>query len=148
MTKNKENSIHFQITKVETLQFAILQEEVNKSALIIQGGFSFGVDGEAKMIRSVFEYTMSSEEKQVLKIEAAVTFALEPRCFNEIINKDKNWIIPKDFAMHMAMTTVSVTRGILHEKTRNSPLNNFPLPTINVQDAVKDNVIIDKAEQN
>lgn len=144
MATSNSDLIQFQIAKIETTQFAILQEEVNESELSITASFGFGVDGEVKIIRSLFEYNLLSANNPVLKIEAAVQFALEPQCFKDKINKEDSWVIPKGFAQHLAMTTVSVTRGILHEKTRNSPLNNLPLPVINVAESVNNDIIIAK----
>lgn len=141
---NKEKIVNFKIAKVETLQFAILQENVNESALDIAAGFGFGIDGDAKVIYTGFEYSMLSENNTVFKIEAAVTFEIETECFDKIIDHKTKWIIPKEFAVHMAMSVVGVTRGILHEKTRNTALNKFPLPTIDVQSDINNDIVIEK----
>lgn len=145
--EEKDNNIQFQIAKVETLQFAILQEELNENALKLQAIFSFGVDEDTLMLRCSFDYSLLSEEKQVLKIEAAVLFSIEPNCFKTKIEKENSWVIPAGFAQHMAITTVGVTRGILHEKTKTSLLNKFPIPAINVLDTVKNDVIIESVRK-
>lgn len=136
--------LKFQISKIETLQFAILQEKVNEHGLAMEVGFGFGVDEERRMLQSTFEYILLSDKVQSLKIEVAVIFALEESDFLEKIQHNNGWRIPKGFAIHMAMTTVSVARGILHEKTRNSPMNTYPLPTVNVLDAINEDIILKK----
>ena len=141
---NKENAINFKIAKIETLQFAILQESVNENALEIESAFGFGIDADLKMVRTSFEYRMLSDKNIALTIEAAVIFEIEANCFDTVLDKDAAWIIPKEFAMHMAMTVVSVTRGILHEKTRSTDFNKYPLPTIDVQRVVNNDFVIEK----
>ncbi len=139
-----ENLVNFKIAKIETIQFAIVQENVNETALEIQASFGFGIDADTKIIRTTFEYSMLSENSLALKIEAAVIFEIEANCFDTVIAQKEKLIIPKEFATHMAMTVVSVTRGILHEKTRGSALNKFPLPTIDVMSSVNNDVVFEK----
>jgi hypothetical protein len=141
---NIENAVNFKIAKIETMQFAILQESVNEDALQIESGFSFGIDADMKVVRTSFEYRMLSEQNIVLTIEAAILFEIETNCFESVLNKQTAGIIPKEFATHIAMTVVSVTRGILHEKTRSTDLNKFPLPTIDVQSAINTDIVIEK----
>lgn len=146
MSTDCNDPIQFNIGKIETLQFAILQEDVNESYLALQAGFGFGIDDDSKVIQCTFEYIFLSEEKQVLKIESAVQFSIESECFHKQIEQKDAWKIPKEFATHIAMTTVSVTRGILHEKTRNSILNNYPMPVINVTEAVQNDIVIERSK--
>lgn len=140
-----DTPVQFQIAKIETLQFAVLTDKVNDKDMQFQAGFGFGVDPESKIVRCSFEYTFLSEQEPVLKIETALQFAIEPGCYEQLIDKPDNWTIPKNFAIHAAITTVGTTRGILHEKTAGLLLNSYHLPTINVLDTVQDDVVIQKS---
>lgn len=141
---NKDEGVRFQISKIETLQYALLSEKVDEKSMQFQAGFGFGIDPESKMVRCSFEYTFLSGKEPVLKIETALQFAIEPACFEKQIDQTDKWTIPKGFAIHAAMITVSTTRGILHEKTINSSLNNYPLQIINVLNTVQEDIVIDK----
>lgn len=139
-----EEAVKFQLSKIETLQYALLSEKVDEKSMQFQAGFGFGIDPDSKIVRCIFDYTFSSDKEPVLKIETALQFSIEPDCFQKQIDQPDKWIIPKGFATHIAMTTVATTRGILHEKTVNSSLNNYPLPTINVLATVQEDIIIEK----
>lgn len=39
------------------------------------------------------------------------------------------------------MLTIGTTRGVLHSKTENTPFNSFLLPTLNVMELVKKDVV-------
>ena len=39
------------------------------------------------------------------------------------------------------MLTIGTTRGVLHSKTENTPFNSFLLPTLNVNELVKKDVV-------
>src|SRR5690606_32382881 len=93
-----------------------------------------------------FEYIFLSATSQLLKIESAVQFSVDQECFVKVIEQKHAWVLPKEFAIHIAMTTVSITRGILHEKTRKSVLNNYPIPVINVLDQVNNDIVIQKSK--
>ena len=47
---------------------------------------------------------------------------------------------PKGFMAHLAVITVGTTRGVLHAKTENSKFNKYFLPTINVNELVKNDI--------
>jgi len=132
MSENNELEIKFRIQHIETLQFAILQENITQDKLAFEVGFGFGVDTKSQIIRSTFRYHMISDLKSCLIIEVAVDFLIEHETYKKKFILGNQIIIEKGFASHLAVVTVGATRGILHEKTRKSPLNAFPIPTVNI----------------
>lgn len=143
-TKDK-TPIAFNLSNIETLQYALLQEKIGGKKLSVSARFGFAIDPDSDIIRTSFDYTFITDETPVLKLEVAVDFKIEEDCFKSQIEKDKQWVIPKEFATHMAMTVVGTARGILHEKTKGTELNKFPMPAINVTGAIKNDVIIEKS---
>ena len=59
----------------------------------------------------------------------------------ETENKEKKeLIVPKGFISHLVMISIGTTRGVLHSKTENTIYNKFLLPTINVNELIKEDV--------
>lgn len=52
------------------------------------------------------------------------------------------FILPKNFAGHLATLTASTARGILHNATEKSPLNRFFIPANNIEEMIKENVTL------
>lgn len=143
MGDTEELEINFRIHRIETLQFAILQEVLNEEKLSIGVSFGFGIDVNVKTVRSIFKYEFLNEEKTAVVIEAAVDFEIEPIAFDEKISKDNLYILPKSLAEHITTITVGTTRGILHEKTKGTSLNIYPMPTINVRASISEDVVFE-----
>lgn len=138
---NQPHNIGFRIQNIETLQYAVLQENVAENKLTLASSFSYGLDAESKIIRTIFRYELLHEEKPALLIEIAVDCAIEPASFDEKIQEANGFRIPKDLAIHFAMISVGTARGILHEKTKDLPLNKYPIPTINVKQAIHNDIV-------
>lgn len=144
MSEKNELHIKFRIQNIETLQYAVIQEDLTQGKLAFEIGFGFGIDAKSKIVRSTFHYQLFSDSKSCLLIEVAMDFLIEHECFENKFKREKQLILEKGFATHLAVITVGTTRGILHEKTRNSPLNSYPIPTINVADQITENVLFDE----
>lgn len=133
--------IGFRISNIETLQFAMFEEQLGEGALSYTVGFSFGVDVEEKMIRSVFKYDFKCEQRPVLTIETAIDFAIEENGFKSLLKQNKELVLPHGLAAHFATLVVGTARGILFEKTKSSALAKFHMPTINVTESVFEDMI-------
>lgn len=140
MSDKKGFEVKFRIQRIETLQFAILQEEVSREKLAFSVNFGFGIDPANAIVRSTFRYEMLSEDKSCLIIEVAIDFEIEKKCFEADFFREGKLFIEKGFATHLSMVVVGTTRGILHEKTREMPLNLFPIPTVNVLNQITDDI--------
>lgn len=140
MSDKKDLEVKFRIQRIETLQFAILQEEVSREKLAFSVNFGFGIDPQTAMVRSTFRYEMLSEEKSCLIIEAGIDFEIEKDCFETHFIKDGKLLIEKGVAIHFSTIVVGTTRGILHEKTREKPINFFPIPTVNVLNQITEDI--------
>ena len=56
--------------------------------------------------------------------------------------KEDDYIIPKNFITHLTVLTIGTARGILHAKLEKSGFEKFLLPTLNISDIIKDDLII------
>lgn len=143
MDANSREKIAFRIHRIETLQFAILIDTIDSEELTISSGFGFGIDPDDCLLRSTFKYEFQSEQKPALILEVAVDFAIEPESFSQNLKNEANYIIPKHMANHLAMITVGTARGILHEKTNGTDLNKYLIPTIDITESIREDVVFD-----
>ena len=49
--------------------------------------------------------------------------------------------LPSGFVCHLAMLAIGTARGVLHAKTENTLFNKYLIPTINVAELIKDDII-------
>ncbi|WP_233900639.1 hypothetical protein [Tenacibaculum piscium] len=131
------NKIGFKLEKINTEQFAIIEdaydnysEEIGLEAIV-----KFGVNSENTAINSIIKFQFEQNKKPFLIIEVSCEFGIEQTKWNDF-SKDKKVHIPKGFLAHLAMITVGTTRGILHSKTENTKFNEFILPTLNVSEMI------------
>jgi hypothetical protein len=146
MENNVNNNIQFAIYKIDTMQFAILSEELNEASLTIKSGVAFGVDEHNRIVRVAFKYEFQSMEITALILEVAMEFQVSEECFTKQIQSAQSYILPKAFATHLAMIVVSTARGILHEKTKGKVLNSFPLALIDLTESITEDVILDREQ--
>ncbi len=135
-----EKNIGFKIFRIKTEQFAIIEENFveNSNASIITD-LEFKANKVNHIIGVYTTFTYKCEEKAFLKLEISCHFVIAPDSWEKL--HDNNIIsFPKDFMTHLAMMTIGTARGVLHSKTEETKFNQFLLPTINVQELVKDNV--------
>lgn len=138
------DQINFSLSSISTEQFAILEDNYT-DGIPVQLGFElgFGYNEENRMIAPFFKSNFIQQDKRFIILEVACHFQIAPEswvtCFD---NEKKNLRIPKGFAQHLAILTLGTARGILHAKTESTKYNRFFLPTVNVQQLVKDDVIL------
>lgn len=140
MKNKKELPVKFRIQQIETLQFALLCDNIGKEGLSFSARFGFGLEPEEKLARANFKFELLQQQAPAILIEVAIDFAIEPECFDKQINQSGDFIIPRDFAIHLAMIAVGTTRGVLHEKTKGTPANAFPIPTIDITSRIKEDI--------
>ena len=146
MTKEKiEMPIGFKISGINTEQFAILEDVYDKEKDIsINAGLQFSVDPKQKGIGVHFTVQFKHEEDVFLLLKTGCFFLIDPNKWNDLLSEnEKSIVFPKKFISHLSVLTIGTTRGILHEKLKEDPtFNQFLLPTINVMEIVKEDVII------
>lgn len=141
--ENKPASISFSLQKVTTEQFAIIEEGFEeKGAARIGINFRFAADEAKNMIAVFTAFTFESEQKPFIIIEAGCHFRIEPEAWAQMLNAETNTLtVAQGFASHLTMLTVGTTRGILHAKTENTCFNKYVLPTVNVAEMIKEDVL-------
>jgi hypothetical protein len=141
--KNDELALQFRIAEIDTLQFAILEENYDESEEVGLGtSLNFGLDEENQVIGVDVKFQFMQDEKAFLLITVQCGFVIEKKAFESFVG-EKKITIPEGFASHLAVITVGTARGALHEKTNNTPFNDFIIPTINLTALIKEDVVLD-----
>lgn len=148
MDSNKEQQIQFRLQRVTTEQFSI-DEDVyhdaeNKTDVNLNVRINYAVDPEGKILAVFAGFKFTINGNAFLIIEAGGHFLIKENAWNHMLSPEsKKLIVPKGFVQHMAMITVGTSRGILHAKTEGTDFNKFLIPTINLQDIIKEDVVLE-----
>ena len=135
--------INFNLLKIKTDQFAIFEENFNKSEVVnLNTNLSFGLNSEDKVFLVTPKYTFEMDGKPFMTIQISCFFKIEEATWNSF-KKKKQIVFPKDFVAHMAMITVGTSRGILHTKTEGTAFNDYILPPLNVAEMVVEDITFD-----
>ncbi len=139
----KKVNVGFSLKSIATEQFAIIEESFkDKSDINIRTDIEFGIDKEKKAARVQLKINFLCAEQPFMVLELATYFNISPESFEAFLNEDRNILtLPAGFARHLGVITVGTARGILHDKTENTEFNKFFLPTINLVDLVKEDIV-------
>ena len=132
---------HVQIT---TEQIALLPEVlVEDKPITINAGLNFGIDNKQHLLKVMFKNIFLQEETPFIIIETGCVFAIDPESWALFSNQESGFfVLPKNFAGHLATLTASTARGILHNKTENTPMNRFFIPANNLEEMIPDNLAL------
>ena len=141
--KGKDIKVGFQLKRVTTEQFAIIDSAYDKNytKVDLDVGIKFGIDKEHRIVASFVSAQFKQNDSVFLKVEVAGHFEVEADSWNGFL-KDDSVVIPKGFASHLVMLTIGTLRGVLHCKTENTEFNKFLLPAVNVAAMIPNDVIL------
>ena len=145
MTKSKELAIRFKLVDISTNEFAILEESYSDGEDAQMSTFvKFGHDIEQRVLGANLKFQFEQNEKPFLVISATCSFQLEEEAWNSLLDEDgEKIVIPEGFASHMAVITVGTIRGILYEKTKETPFKDYIIPPINLTELIQEDVDIE-----
>ena len=138
------NEISFKLHSIKTEQFAIIDDIYNESDPIqLDSNYRFGSVVAEKLIGIAVNYKFRTSQGIFLTIEISCLFGISPDSWDSIYNAEKSEVIlPKAIATHLLVLTIGTARGVLHAKTENTPYNRFFLPTLNVSERIKEDIVI------
>ena len=139
----EKNKIGFALKKITTEQFAIIDSAYKEGDLVdLKAGLRFGVNFENNIISVIFSTNLIQKKSPFLIVEVGCHFNITNEAWLSFYNDTKTeLIVPRGFIGHLVMLTIGTTRGVLHSKTENTPFNSFLLPTLNVNELVKKDVV-------
>jgi len=136
-------NISFYLIKIETLQFAVLSENITDGAFNVTSEFQFGISPDKANMQCIGTFVfINSEGAKVLKLQVACHFSILPTDIETLKQEDESYKIPVGFLQHLAMILVGTSRGILFAKTESTAANKLYLPLINLTEVIKDDFIV------
>lgn len=142
--ENKDQ-ISFGLRKITTEQFAIIENAFDKDNQNIQigNGLRFGFNTENRVVTVLLSVNFSQDKGPFLILEIGCYFEIFKDHWDNIYNADLGEIkLPVALASHLVVLSMGTLRGVLYAKLENTPFNMFLLPTINVTEMVKEDVVI------
>ncbi|NVO09334.1 MAG: hypothetical protein HXX16_05155 [Bacteroidales bacterium] len=140
--KDKEYIVSFVLRGVQTEQFATIDNIFkNEDTIQIQANIDFGVNEESKIIGCIAKFQFEVQNQPFIIIGVKCNFEIEPKSWDSFISAETSSItFPKDVLCHLAVITIGTARGVLHAKTENTKFNQFFLPTVNVNNLIKESI--------
>lgn len=137
----EKQAIGFHLVAIKTEQFAVFEEHFSdKKKLELSSNFQFRIDTETKRMGVFATFQFESGKNTFIKLEVSCHFDIEEDAWASFMLENEIRV-PVGFARHLSMLTIGTARGILHCKTEGTSFNAFPLPTINVAQIVKEDVV-------
>lgn len=145
--KKENTQVGFALKGIKTEQFAIFEENYSpKKETSLGTELQFKLDQNNKQIAVFLGFEFLQGKKVFLKIQVSCHFKIEESSWNSLIQENK-LIVPKGFLAHLAMITTGTSRGVLFAKTEATPFSTFIIPTLNVAEMIKEDVLFDIAVQ-
>jgi hypothetical protein len=138
------NEISFKLHSIKTEQFAIIEDIYSEADPVqLESNYRFGSVVAEKLVAVFVNYKFKTPKGVFLIIEVSCMFGIKPDSWDSIYNGEKLvLILPKVIATHLLVLVIGTTRGVLHAKTENTPYNRFFLPTLNVSENIKEDIVI------
>lgn len=144
MPESNNRRVNFALAQITTEQLEILPEViVDDKPISINAGLNFGIDNNQHLLKVLFKNIFLQEETPFITIETGCVFAIDPESWTLFSTQENGFfVLPKNFAGHLATLTASTARGILHNRTENTPMNRFFIPANNIEEMIPDNLAL------
>jgi len=143
--------VEFMIIKLSTDQFALLRDMyIPDAPVAVYTQLSFGFEEKEKIVAVSASFRFESDEKNVpfIVLETKAYFQISPESWECMYESGTNTLtLDKGFARHLSVIVVGTSRGILHNRTDGTELNHIVLPLINVEQILKEDVVINISER-
>ena len=138
-------SIPYRISHIETIQFAIFPDNfVNGQEVMVNTNCGYNVRSDLNQVRNVISVNYIQNEKLLLVVQLACYYDIAAEGFEAIKKEGK---IPVDFLRYMGSISVGTMRGVIHAKTEGTVLNPVVMPPINLEDMIKNDLLIEDQPQ-
>lgn len=146
-----KETINFRLVRLSTDQFGILRDMYEPDAPIgvnTQLAFGAGEKEEIVVVSASFRFESNNKTAPFIIVETKVYFQLKPESWKCMYDEETNeLVLEKGFARHLSVIVVGTSRGILHSRTEGTDLNHVVLPLTNVEEIIKEDVIIKLADK-
>lgn len=143
--KKSTTQVSFSLLGIKTEQFAIFEEYYSpKKDVNLETILQFKIDKYNKQIGVFLGFNYIQGKQIFLKIMVSCHFRIKENSWNGLVLAKEGILkVPRGFLAHLAMITIGTCRGVLFAKTEGTPFSKYIIPTINVEDIVKEDFSFD-----
>jgi len=140
--------VTFNLKGISTDEFATIKECYKEEENIqIETGYGYEIDPENYTVAVRFSILFKCNEAPFIVLKLTCSFDVEKPSFENLFDTESGkYIFPKDFLIHLTVLTIGTARGILHAKLEKTGFEKYMLPTLNVSDLIKEDLIFDPQE--
>jgi hypothetical protein len=147
---NTNEKVPFRLSDIITEQFAIINEDADNFETDSQFNLEvgYGLNKEDSMLKTSMKATFQSHNKPIVILKISCVFKIEEKAFESFKRPNESFEFPMGLLRHLCVLTTGTLRGVLHAKLegQKSSLSKLILPTINVNELVKEDIIFHKEE--
>lgn len=143
--KEENLKVGFILQFIKTEQFAVFEENYYaKKEVKLNSQFQFKIDQTNKQIGVFLTFEFVQLKKTFLKIIVSCHFKITDDSWNNFVQlNESKLLIPKQFLAHLAMITLSTSRGVLFAKTECTQFSKFIVPLLNVSQMITEDASFD-----
>lgn len=136
------NDLSFKLIKINTEQFAIIEDNYNADDTNINIGLEakLGVDMDNATLKISLKFKVNQSNYPFIIIEVSCEFEISEL---SMIQKENKLIIPKEKVINLMEFVTNTARGVLHAKTENSNFNQYVIPKIDIEEFVSEEAIFE-----
>ncbi len=138
-------SISFTLASIHTEQFATIDKPIpteTESKVDFGLQIAFGLNSDERFVACFLDVTYKLEGKLIIILKTRTEFLIDEKSWQSLFSNDKI-VLPKGFMLHLGVISVGTARGILHAKTEHTPYNQFILPTVNLEEIIKEDEVFE-----
>ena len=133
-----KTQVQYRFRKIDIAQFAMFMEnysdQIKDVAFKTDTQFSF--DKDQNVLSCHIGVAMSKDNKPLLKIELCCSFEITSETI-ENLRQENQYVFAPALLIQFASLCYGTLRGVMHTKTLNTPLNNFILPPVYLDEVIK-----------
>jgi len=138
--------IKYNFDDIRQNQFAVFPDKLeDNSKLELSAQFEVSsnltIHSDISNLRCIVHLELKQKKDIILLIEVETYFSLTKDSWDKI--EDNKYKLPADFIRHLALLSFSTVRGIVYSKTQDSESRKIILPSIDVNQIVKNDYIIE-----
>jgi hypothetical protein len=142
--------VTFNLKGISTDEFATIKECYKEEENVqIETGYGFEIDPVHYTVAVQFSILFKCKDSPFIVLKLTCSFDVDKESFDALLdNKSGKYVIPKGFLTHLTVLTVGTARGVLHAKLEKTGFEKYMLPTLNVSDLIKEDLIFDPEKVN
>lgn len=139
--------IKYNFDDIRQNQFAVFPDKLeDNSKLELSAQFEVSsnltIHSDISNLRCIVHLELKQKKDVILLIEVETYFSLTKDSWDKI--EDNKYKLPADFIRHLALLSFSTVRGIVYSKTQDSESRKIILPSIDVNQIVKNDYIVEE----